>query len=257
MTEDQVSKSPVGVGDTVDLEQFRLESPAEVLRILQDLIRGHQLVTAYFNDGREFILTAILHVDPEQNHLVLDYGADEQMNRRLLAHQRALFVTRHNQVRVQFGTEQIVRATYQSLPALVVPIPESLFRIQRREYFRLNAPMGHHLNLSFVAPEGSEINAHIVDISVGGIGIIEPGEDEDCNWGAGTLIANCHIELPEEGTIEADIEIRNRYQTGEQAGLPVYRIGCRLLRLDSRQTAAIQRYIHRVELERRRLFNDD
>lgn len=257
MAEDQVPTSPVDADDAADLEQFRLESPTEVLRILRDLIRDHQLVTAYFNDGREFILTTILHVDPEANHLVLDYGADEQMNRRLLERQRALFVTRHNQVRVQFSAEQIVRATYQSLPALVVPIPESLFRVQRREYFRLNAPMGHHLNLSFAAPDGSEINARIVDISVGGIGIIEPGEDEDCNWEAGTLIANCRIELPEEGTIETDIEIRNRYQTGEQAGIPIYRVGCRLLRLDSRQTAAIQRYIHRVELERRRLFDDD
>lgn len=256
MAEDLTSQASGDIGASADIEQFRLRSPAEVARILRELAQSHQLLTAYFNQEREFILTTILHIDPEAGRLVLDYGPDEQMNRRLLARQRALFVTRHKQVRVQFTTESIVRAIYQGLPALVVPFPESLIRIQRREFYRLTAPMGHHLNLSFTAADGNRVTARIIDISIGGIGIIEPPEGDEYSWQPGTLIANCHIELPEEGAIDADVEIRNRYQTDSRDDAPVYRIGCRLLRLDARRSASIQRYIHRVELDRRRLSSD-
>lgn len=256
MAEEHIQHSATGIGEA-DLEQFRVQSPLEVVRILRDLARDHQLVTAYFNDGREFILTTVLHVDPEEDHLVLDYGPDELLNRRLLERQHAVFVTRHNQVRIQFDAERIIPANYQNLPAFVTPVPKSLIRVQRREYYRLTAPMGHHLNLSFQAQDGTVVNARIVDISIGGVGIIEPSAGEECRWEAGSIIGNCRIELPEEGVIEADIEIRNRYQTDTKDGAPVYRIGCRLLLLDSRRSAAIQRYIHRVELERRRVGSGD
>jgi len=235
-----------------DLERFRVDSRAEIVRVLNDLTRTLQLITVYFNEGRDFILTSALRLDDENNRLVLDYGPDDTLNQRLLDARHALFVTRHNQVRVQFDSKTLQKGTYQGVPVFVVPLPASIIRIQRREYYRLAPPIGRHLNLSLVGVDGSMIHAHIVDISVGGVGIIEPPEGRQCGWDAGTVVPNCRIELPEEGVIHADVEIRNRYQVGSEHGEPVYRVGCRLLQLDSRSNAAILRYIHRIELERRR-----
>lgn len=240
----------------LDLDRFRVDSRMEIVRVLGDLARTMQLVTAYFNEGDDFILTSVLRLDDKNDRLVLDYGPDEALNQRLLNARRILFVTRHNQVRVQFNSEAIQRANYQGGPAFVIPLPASLIRIQRREYFRLATPIGRRLNLSMIGPDGSMIHAHIVDISVGGIGIIEPPEGRQCGWDAGTVVPECRIELPEEGVIQADVEIRNRYQVDSQQGEAVYRVGCRLLRLDSRSNAAILRYIHRVELERRKVKKD-
>ena len=250
--------APKGPSPTAaeELEQFRVRAPLEVHRILRDLARSTELVTAYFNDGREFILTSVLQVDPDQRHLFLDYGPDETLNRRLLERQRAVFVTRHHQVRVQFSTDQIQRIDYEGGPAFVIPLPESLVRVQRREYYRLITPIGQRLNVTFVTADGTTLSAHLADISVGGVGIIEPPEGWVPSCEPGTVIPDCRIELPEEGVIRADIEIRNRYEVGKSAGQPVYHLGCRLLRLDSRSSAAIQRYIHRVDLERRRVRDD-
>ncbi len=241
---------------TADLERFQVNSRLEILRVLGDLARTLQLVTAYFNAGQDFILTSILRLDEENNRLILDYGPDEALNQRLLSARRAIFVTRHNQVRVQFTGEDIQQANYQGTPAFFIPLPSSIIRIQRREYYRLSTPIGRRLNLSLIDTEGNTIHAHIVDISVGGIGIIEPPEGRQCGWEAGTVVPGCRIELPEEGVIQADVEIRNRYQVDSQHGEPVYRVGCRLLRTDSRSNAAILRYIHRVELERRKVKKD-
>ncbi len=243
-------------GAADELEQFRVRAPAEILRVLRDLARGNELVTAYFNDGRDFILTSLLRVDPEQKRLVLDYGPDELLNRRLLERQHAVFVTRHNQVRVQFTTDRLERVEFEGGPAFIAPLPESLVRVQRREFYRLTTPISQRLNISFVTEDGSTLSAHLADISVGGVGIIEPPEGWVPACEPGTVIPDCRIELPEEGVISADIEIRNRYEVSKSAGQPLYHLGCRLLRLDSRASAAIQRYIHRVDLERRRIRDD-
>ncbi len=250
------TEKPLASADNTDLEQFRIHSGLEIVRILRDLVRNTQLVTVYFNEGRDFILTTVLEVDGDKNYVVLDYGPGEALNQRLLAANRAVLVTRHNQVRVQFSVDQVLKAIYQKEPAFVVPVPNSLIRVQRREFYRLSTPLGQRLNLSMVGADGNLIHAHIVDISIGGVGIIEPPEGQQCGWEEGTLVPTCRIELPEEGVIEADIEIRNRYQTGNKNGEPVYRIGCRLLNLDSRRSASIQRYIQKIELERRRLRED-
>jgi c-di-GMP-binding flagellar brake protein YcgR len=239
-----------------DMERFRVDSRIEILRVLGDLARTTQLVTAYFNEGRDFILTSVLRLDEENNRLILDHGPDEGLNQRLLAARRVLFVTRHHQVRVQFSSEEIHQGNYQGAPAFFIALPASIIRIQRREYYRLNTPIGRRLNLIMADAEGSTIYAHIVDISVGGVGIIEPPEGRQCGWDAGTVVPDCRIELPEEGVIHADLEIRNRFQVDSVRGEPVYRVGCRLLRMDSRSNAAILRYIHRVELERRKVRKD-
>jgi len=237
-----------------DLERFRVDSRMEIVRVLGDLARTMQLVTAYFNEGADFTLTSVLRLDEADNRLILDYGPDDALNQRLLDARRILFVTRHNQVRVQFSSESIQKASYQAAPAFVIPLPASIIRLQRREYYRLATPIGRRLNLSMIGPDGNSISAHIVDISVGGIGIIEPPEGRQCGWEAGTVVPDCRIELPEEGVIRADVEIRNRLPLEGQRN--TYRIGCRLLNLDSRSNAAILRYIHRVELERRKVRKD-
>ncbi len=67
-----------------DLERFRVDSRAEIVRVLNDLTRTLQLITVYFNEGRDFILTSALRLDDENNRLVLDYGPDDTLNQRLL-----------------------------------------------------------------------------------------------------------------------------------------------------------------------------
>lgn len=246
--------TPSAAPGASDLEKFRVSSPVEIGHILRDIAREGQLITAYFNEGKDFLLTSVLLVDDANQRLVLDYGQDEVNNRRLLAAARIFFVARHHQVRVQFRSEGIQKAVYQGAPVFVIPFPESLLRMQRREYYRLNVPLGHFLHISFTNQEGQTISARIVDISIGGVGIIEPPEGMEVRCELGTILHHCRIELPEEGTFHADIEIRNRYEVGDpNTNTPQYRVGCRLLHLDARCSAMIQRYIHRVELERRRV----
>jgi len=226
-----------------------------MIRVLRELARSPQVVSAYFDDGREFIITSLLGIDSEHNKMLLDYGPDDELNRRLIAAGEAVLVANPDNVRVQFKAEDIRRFDYQGEPAFVATMPASIIRIQRREFHRLSIPIGSRLVCRFMADGGTAVEATVVDISVGGIGLIESLDDSLYKWEPGTVIPAVRIELPGEGGISVDMEIRSRFSVNEPGHGDRFRIGCMFLGLANRQSAAIQRYIHRMELERRRLLH--
>ena len=57
---------------STDDGRFRVDSRVEIVYILRALMRSNALVTAYFNNGRDFVVTAVLQVDGEQGFVILD-----------------------------------------------------------------------------------------------------------------------------------------------------------------------------------------
>jgi c-di-GMP-binding flagellar brake protein YcgR len=245
--------SPLPESRDPELEQFRIRSRPEIARVFRDMSKAGELVTAYLAD-REFFLTTILGIDAENARIFLDYGADERLNERALQAAQLLFVGRHYQVRVQF-TAAVSKVNLKDGPALAASFPDSILRIQRREFYRLTTPLAARPLCRISLPNGATLEAIIVDISLGGIGIIETEGDEPL-WEPGHIIKDVRIELPDDTRIQSDIEIRNRYLLPQAQGQVQYHIGCKFLHLESRMNADIQRYIHRVDLERRRLTRE-
>jgi c-di-GMP-binding flagellar brake protein YcgR len=237
--------------ETVDLERFRTRNPHEINRVLRDLVRQSELATLWFGASKDFVLTAVIHVDSERRQLLLDYGADEDANRRLLNADAVQFMANHNRVRVQFQLNGLQKADFGGLPAFAAAFPESMIRIQRREFYRLTTPVATPLQCHFSVGEVAT-HATVVDISLGGIGLIEPAANLIPELPPGLIIEGCVIELPDEGPFETAIEIRNGFDVIGRSGTAYRRIGCRFLNTSSRMNAQIQRYIHRIELERRR-----
>ncbi len=239
--------------EQVDLERFRIDDQNEIRRVLRDLARNSRLITAYFNDGRDFILTALLGIDPRSGRMLLDFGPDENLNRALIEAGEAVIAANHNQVRVQFRIDGIGPYTFKEEPAFIANMPPSIIRIQRREYYRLSTPIAQPLQVRFMEPGGTPIEARVADISIGGLGILEPPVGSDNLLEPGTVLHDVRLELPGEGGIAIDMQIRNRFECGD--GESKHRLGCMFINLKNRHSAAIQRYIHRIELERRRLVH--
>ncbi len=237
----------------LDLEKFRIYDRTEIQRILRELARDHQLISAYFDNGREFLLTSVLAVEEGTGRVILDYGPDEQINRRLLAQRQAVAVASHRQVRVQFRLEHLIAIDYEDAPAFIALLPDSLVRIQRREFYRITTPTATRLRCIFTSEEGEQVEAPVLDISIGGVGLLEP-KASDFPWEPGSVIREVRVELPTGEEIVADMQIRNRFATQHHEEGSTYRVGCMFLHLDNRQCAAIQRFIHRTELERRRMM---
>lgn len=231
--------------------QYMMHTRAEIGQVLRAISRQTEMVTAYFNHGQEFFLTAIADVDPNQGRLIVDCGADEAVNARALAAGKILFVTSQDRVKVQFSVSRLERIQHQGKPAFRAPFPAELLKLQRREYYRLAMPMGSPVVCVIPEAGNGRLEVTVADISVGGVGL--SGFPMVMALEIGQQFANCRIALAEEGTIASALEVRNIQELTLRNGTQVKRAGCQFIDLPPVHQAMIQRYIIRVDRERRAL----
>jgi c-di-GMP-binding flagellar brake protein YcgR len=231
-----------------DLEQFLLHGKGEIRQLLADIAEHGDLVTLYFGGSNDFLLTSVIAVGTEW--VILDYGSREEVNRRLLASTRLVFATSRDKIKVQWNSTRIWRVTHVGRPAFCIALPESLLRLQRREYYRLPTPAAKPLSCRVPAHNGHAkyFDFSIADISLGGIAL--GGPVRDAGLEIGTSFEDCQIELPEIGTLVASITVANIYQLALRNGATTTRCGCRFVDLRGKMLIQLQRYINHLERER-------
>ncbi len=234
--------------------QFLVETDPEKLRIFRDLMKAGNMVTAYFAGGSEFLLTTVIHVDPERRLVVFEKGPDAERTRQLIAADRMVGVTTHNSVKVQFISEGIRSCRFEGEEALCVNLPHKLLRLQRRETFRQSIPLSMHIPVRLRLEDGEKLDLQLVDISSGGVCLLD--ESNRVDLPPTTPIASLSATLLEHGEVETSAEVRNRYHVKLNSGKEVQRIGCQFQSLPPRMNAAIQRFIIAIDRERRRLRSD-
>lgn len=232
-------------------EKYLLQSPTAIANVLHDLAKKPDIITAYFNRGSEYQLTAVLAVMPERDLVVLDYGADEAMNRRMLASERVVCVTKHDNISIKFTCTNLVRAKFHEHPAFAAPLPKALFRLQRREYFRVITPIIHPVLCHMAIPPGNTAALRVIDMSVGGVALADP--QFLLEGTLGQLLGGCSIEMPDFGSISTDLEIRNALAMSAGDNQRVQRVGCAFRNLSIDNANLLQRYIHRLQIQQKAL----
>ena len=235
-----------------DFSQFLLTNPAEIQHVLRDLIRNRAMLTAYVEGGRDFMLTSVLDLVDGDNTVVLDVPADDAMRGRALNSEELICITQVASVKIQFPLSRLSAGTHGGHPVLLARLPDRLLRLQRREYYRLTAPAAHSLLCQIPAPtEIGAVNtfeARVLDISGGGIAIVVPPEGVE--FRPETEFDNCQIALPESGTVQAGLRIRNIFRVTNRNGISMLRAGCEFVDLPERIASVIHRYILKVERDR-------
>jgi len=221
---------------------------------LRSIAQKGEGLTAHFNQGNDFILTSIIEVDVDRNTVILDYGANAALDRRILDAGKIVFITAQDKVRIQFSVNHIEKTSYDGAPAFKKKLPDSLIKLQRREYYRLSTPISKPLLCAFPLEGGAKANLVIADISIGGIGVVNP--PPNFKFEIGTKYPGCYFVLPEIGTIMASLQIRNAFEITLKNGSRTMRAGCMFINLPGTMEAMIQRYIIKLERERRALQMD-
>lgn len=246
----QSTENTVGAADNSD---YTIHSRMEILYILRAIQRKNELVTAFFNQGNDFILTSILDVDPEkEGTLILDYGANETLNKQLLESGRILLATTQDRIKVQFTVEHVAKTEYLGRPAFKLALPDALLKLQRREYYRLATPLVNPIKCTITKHAGDRVELPITDISLSGIAVTQ--RQSLIKLEIGDRFADCRIALPGIGQISTAIEIRNQQEMTMKNGAKIHRAGCLFIALPASQQAMIQRYIIKLDRERRSLF---
>lgn len=232
--------------ESPDLEKYQIYSRFEIISILREIMQRHVLVTIHFGGGVKFIVTNLLTVNPEFEEIVFDFGAEMETNIALTKANRFTVVTFLSHVKVQFSGQRIEQTIYEGSQALRMRLPESVLRFQRREFFR-SPVMGKPIACHIPRPKeaGGPISARILNISVGGVGVLAWGDGESC--APGMSFNDCQIDLPELGNITASIEICNTSDIMLPNGSTQKRVGCRFKNMPGSMTTMIQRYVNMIE----------
>ncbi|MBA3904050.1 MAG: flagellar brake protein [Rhodocyclaceae bacterium] len=236
-----------------DFDKYLLHSKKEILFILRAMRDKGSLITVYFNQGNDFLLTTLLSIAADGNTLLLDPGSNAEMNRKALASDKLIFIATHEKVKIQFIVTRLENAEFEGRPAFRAALPDTLLRLQRREYYRLTAPIAHPLKcvIPVKLADGStaSVETTVIDISGGGLAVMAPPEGVE--FETDHLFENCRIELPEVGTVTATLRVRNIFEFTLRNGSRVKRSGCQFEDLPGHMLTLIQRYIIRVERERK------
>lgn len=246
------NQPPLKTEAVTDVSNYMIHSRMEIIYILRALQHKNELVTAYFNQGQDFLLTSIVDVDSDNGAVILDYGANEHLNKRILENDKIILVTTQDKVKVQFSTGRMKQIEHLGRPAFSAALPGELLKLQRREYYRLATPVVNPIKCSMAKPDNGKIDAIIADISLGGIAITH--YREQLQFEIGDHFNACRIVLPDMGTVTTDIEIRNEQEITMKNGSKIHRAGCMFLNLHSSQQAMIQRYIIKLDRERRAIL---
>lgn len=233
-------------------ERFQITGSRPVQFLLSGFIRTGEPFTAHFADGRESFLTVLLAVRPEQNQLIVDCSGSQEQNRRLLACDHSIFVAKPEGIHVQFRCGQARETTHEGQRALALPLPDHVVRLQRRDAFRIETPRSRPARFIGRLPDGNRLELSLHDISIGGIGLNCPANPPDIlSWGL--VLPACRIILPDDPTpLVADLQVR-QITPLEGRGNAVWRLGMRFENLARGDESRLQRYIAKIELERREL----
>lgn len=243
--------SPFPEPESPELERFAVYSKVEIAAMLRQLRDEGVLVTAYFDQGPGFVVTALLEVNEGFEEVIFDSASDALAQKRLLASRQIVFVGFLDNVKLQF-TARIAEATgFENKPAFRVPLPDQLLRLQRRDFFRVRPPLSKPATC--LVPYGEDGKQYeslrVLDISVGGLAVLTYPEKFELP--TGRVVENCFLDLPGVGSVSVSLNVRHVEQVPRDER--ARRCGCEFVDMAPQAHVMLQRYVNRIDAENRKL----
>ena len=229
-------------------EDFRITHPKAISSVFRQLMSRKNFLTVECSNHPHPIVTRILAVD-ENAGLFIYEGSAEQLDKQcLLGSEENYFAATQDGIRVQFVSGRSEQHEFEGALAFRAQLPESLYRMQRRQFFRAAAPLVETYRCTVNLPD-SLLTFIIYDLSLNGVGL----RSKDPTLGGlpiGTLLSKAVLDCRMNGMIETDLQITNLRYIQDQID-PIYHLGCRFQNLPRAKEPELQRLITYLELGRR------
>lgn len=239
--------------DGVDISKYMVHSRTEIRAILGFMKTNKTQVSVSFNDGEDFFLSSVVGITADGSEFMLDAGSDEVMNKRVLRTDKLICDSNQGNVKIHFVLQGVDPTKHEGHSAFLANVPESLVRLQRREFLRLTPPVVNPLKceIPIQDADGSTrfITATVADISAGGLSLVLPPDEPQ--FETDMLLAKCCLDLPDIGKVVTTMRVRSVYDMTLANGKVLKRSGCQFIKLPDAMASLIQRYIIQVERDRR------
>jgi flagellar brake protein len=231
-----------------DMARFARVSPSEISIALRPLVQRGDLLTCAGVRGQ--IVTQLLEVDPREGRIVFDWGGVEESNRQLLLEKQLQFKGAPEGVRLEFTTDAAQAVEFEGRQAFEVSFPEKLYHFQRREYFRVPAPMLDAYTAKHLFDDDTAFRCEVQDVSLGGIAL-RTDVSRLAEVDIGTVFHDVQLNLGPFGTLSIDLELRSPRSTVNANGGVRYVVGFRFTELSSAAEGVLQKLITKIEAKRR------
>jgi c-di-GMP-binding flagellar brake protein YcgR len=226
---------------------YEVRSRREIVALLRQIAEKNQLVRLLIKGESDVCVTSLLHVDADDDLVVLDRSINREQNERIVAAPKVMCETSLDKIRILFQLNNLGAIEWQGGGALRATVPATLIRLQRREYYRMETPVTNPVRVT-IPVEGAAVVFPLADISCGGIAILDNKLQLSTTIGAS--YPNCRIELPEIGAITATLQVRNSQDLQLLNNKTNRRIGCQFVDISRANLAGVQRYITKLERDR-------
>lgn len=249
--------SPIGPDAPGALRpEFRIEGEFAVRAVLRELMARRTLVTLY-PEGRsdDALVTHIVHVGPEG--IELDATGQPRCAAALREARYADGVAFPGSVKTQFRLERLSSVDEAAPPApagapavatvtrLQAPLPAELYRLQRREAFRVSPPPEDDAHCVQHVGAGREVRHPLVDLSAAGLAILlAPGSPP---LAPGRVWRHSRIETTVTPPIPCELVVRGIYP--DPARTDARRVAFAFQAMPSEVLRRIQVYV--IDIEKR------
>jgi c-di-GMP-binding flagellar brake protein YcgR len=234
-----------------EYSKYLLHTKNEIFPVLKRLAEEVAQVTMFFNGGRDMVITSIVSFD--NDFLILDFGPSGELNRKALAADRLFCISQLDKVKIQFLLRGVTQVDDGGRPAFQTRRPENMLRLQRREFFRMTLPITRPLNmkatLKLASGANQSMDIQVCDISGGGLSIVNL--DKAIPIESGLVLESCRLDLPEVGMVTCTLKVCSVQETVNRSGASFHRAGCEFVKLAGPMSTLIQRYIIKMERERK------
>ena len=224
---------------------YALTTEFEILGVLRSLAADQRLIHLRAPAGNASVVTTLLHIDPEKSALTFDGTADPGVLRPILAAERLHFEASQNGVHVSFKCGPAESLLFEERPALRLPFPAELIRVQRRDAFRVATPVNSPV-LCTIPLEDGPVTLPLEDLSTGGLGASDAAHAVPAT--IGQVFNGCRLDLPDTDPLEVTLRLVH-IREFERAGKQLRSLGFAFEGLRGAASARVQRYITALERE--------
>lgn len=227
-------------------EQFLKRSPLAVLGVLRDLHKNQVPIRLSWQSGQ--FISKILEVTAAG--LIVDFGSQSLDNQAVQKATDIQFSAETEGAKVEFSLPKLQVMNYLDLPAFSTPIPSALWFIQRREYFRISAPLQPYYLCNTSLPNGSPFQFRLSDLSLGGMGALLNGPLPE-GLKVGMRFSQVEIDLVQWGKFRFDMQLitlsERKVIDSKNETISTPRLSFRFLNVNPAVERELQRIIFSLE----------
>jgi c-di-GMP-binding flagellar brake protein YcgR len=228
---------------------FLIRNQAQIISHLSLLFTNKCLLSANFGDNNNSFITTILEIDKKNNSLILDYAPKEYLSRQALDSPNTFFKTEYLGIKVTFQVTRLAKTQHEGHPAFIMPIPESILWLQRREFYRVKSPISKSSYCRLILEDREPIDLKLYDISLSGFSMLNEYSEIFHLLVLNAHFDQCKLILSETGEDTVSFEVRSLYIINPEKLNKIEKIGCKFTRITSAFESTIQRYMQKIERE--------